>query len=229
MPERVLSIFIDESGDFGAYGYHAPYYLVAMVLHDQSVDIRENIDGFAEHLRNLGYEQHAVHTGPLIRRESIYVDDLTEERKRLFNALFNFARKLDFHYLYAMVKKSECPDVIALTAKLSRVIADVLRQHASYLERFDRIILYYDNGQVELTKILTSVFNTLFSHVEFRKVRPVDYKLFQVADLVCTMRLLALKAANNSFSKSEMEFFCSVRDFKKNYLRPMLKKELQLT
>lgn len=75
----------------------------------------------------------------------------------------------------------------------------------------------YDNGQIELTKILTSVFNTLYAYVEFRKVKPIDYKLFQAADLIW-MELLAEKAESNSFSRSEQEFFCSVRDFKKNYL-----------
>jgi len=40
------------------------------------------------------------------------------------------------------------------------------------------------------------------------------------------MELLAEKADTNSFSKSEQEFFCSVRDFKKNYLKPLLKKHL---
>ena len=50
--------------------------------------------------------------------------------------------------------------------------------------------------------------------------------LFQAADLICTMELLAEKAESNSFSRSEQEFFCSVRDFKKNYLKPLLKKHL---
>ena len=35
------------------------------------------------------------------------------------------------------------------------------------------------------------------------------------------------KARSNSFSRSEQEFFCSVRDFKKNYLKPLLEKRLQ--
>ena len=226
MSEKILSIFIDESGDFGAYAHHAPYYLVAMILHDQRVDIGDNIHSLVAHLQNLGYQEHAIHTGPLIRRESIYADDLMEERKQLFNALFNFARKLDFKYICIPIKKSECSDMIAMTAKLSKAIANALRQHSDYLESFDRIIIYYDNGQVELTKILTSVFNTLFSSVEFRKVRPVDYKLFQVADLICTMELLALKAESNSFSRSEKEIISSARDFKKNYRNPLLKKSL---
>ena len=223
MAEKILSVFIDESGDFGPYDFHAPFYLVAMVLHNQDVDISKNIDDLENHLTNIGYKQHAIHTGPLIRRESVYANDLMEERKRLFNALFNFARKLDFRYVCAKIRKDECPDVITLTARISKAIAGILKDHQNFWEQFNRIIIYYDNGQIELTKILTSVFNTLYAHVEFRKVKPVDYKLFQAADLICTMELLAEKAESNSFSRSEQEFFCSVRDFKKNYLKPLLK------
>ena len=225
MPNRILSVFIDESGDFGPYEYHAPYYLVTMVLHNQSIDISSNINAFEGHLTNLGYAQHAVHTGPLIRRESVYSSDLAEDRKRLFNALFNFARKLDINYVCAKIRKSECADEIAMTAKLSKEIASVLRNCDSHINGFSKINVYYDNGQGELTKILTSVFSTLYTDVDFRRVRPVDYKLFQVADLICTLELLAEKAESNSFSKSETDFFGSVRDFKKNYLKPIRKKK----
>jgi len=34
-----LSIFIDESGDFGPYDYRSPYYIITMVFHDQAIDI----------------------------------------------------------------------------------------------------------------------------------------------------------------------------------------------
>ena len=114
MSEKILSVFIDESGDFGPYEVHAPYYLVAMVLHDQTVDISANIAGFETHLRNLGYAQHAVHTRPLIRRESVYANDLMENRKQLFNALFHFSRKLDIRYTCVKIKKNECPDVFGI-------------------------------------------------------------------------------------------------------------------
>ena len=83
MAEKILSVFIDESGDFGPYDFHAPFYLVAMVLHNQDIDISKNIDDLENHLANLGYKQHAIHTGTLIRRESVYANDLMENRKRL--------------------------------------------------------------------------------------------------------------------------------------------------
>lgn len=226
MTEKILSIFIDEAGDFGAFERHSPYYIVSMVLHNQSVDISEQIAGLDSRLLNLGYPQHAIHTGPLIRRESVYCNDTMEHRKHLFNILFYFMAKVDIHYIAATVKKSECSDIIELTAKLSREIALALSKHRDYFSSFDRIIVYYDNGQVELTKILTSVFTALFTHVEFRRVQPVNYKLFQVADLICTVEWLALKVAASNLSKAELDFFLTARDFKKNYLKPVMKKRL---
>ena len=91
-------------------------------------------------------------SGPLIRCKSVHANDLVEERKRLFNALFNFAHRLDFQYSCIKVKKSECPDVITMTS--------------------------------------------------------------------------TEKAETNSFSRSEMEFFDNIRDFKKNYLKHLKKKSL---
>lgn len=218
MKEKILSVFIDESGDFGPYDSHSPFYLVSMVLHNQRVDITKNIDELENHMRNLGYKQHAIHTGPLIRRESVYTNDDIDERRRLFHALFHFTRRLDIRYVCVKIKKRECPDVVALTSKVSGAITDLLRIYQEFWEQFDHIIVYYDNGQVELTKLLTSIFHTLYVQVEFRKVKPVNYKLFQVADLICTMELLIEKADSNAFSRSEKTFFGSVRDFRKNYL-----------
>lgn len=226
MSENILSVFIDESGDFGLYEQHAPYYIVSMILHEQSRDISDNIAGLEHHMLNLNCEQHVIHVGPLIRREQNYRFDLMEDRKKLFNALFNFARKLPFSYVCAKVKKNECADVVELTAKLSKSISSVLKEHSEYFDSFDRIIIYYDNGQVELTKILTTLFNALFGNVEFRKVKPSDYKLFQVADLVCTLELLIEKANATAFSHSELEFFHNIRDFKKNYYKCISQKHI---
>lgn len=226
MKNKILSIFIDESGDFGGYEAHSPFYIVSMILHDQADNITDSIKILDEHISNLGYPSHNIHIGPIIRRESIYNYDLMEKRRKLFYALFNFTRKLPFSYICTKVRKSECTDIIDLTAKLSKAIATILTENIDFFNAFDNIILYYDNGQVELTKILTSVFNSLFSHVEFRKVSPADYKLFQVADLVCSMELINEKLKNNALSQSETEFFCSAREFKKNLYKHISKKHL---
>ena len=167
MSGRTLSVFIDESGDFGAYEAHSPYYIVALVYHDQNIDISKNLQVFSEHLRNLGYENHAVHTGPLIRRESDYEHELVEERKRLFNALFHFARKLDIQYSCVKVLKRECRDEIVLTSRISKQLGEILDEHQDFFHAYNQIIVYYDNGQINLTRIISSVFSSHLSDVEF--------------------------------------------------------------
>ena len=225
--ENVLSIFIDESGDFGEYAPHAPYYMVSLVLHEQQIDISEDIATLNRHIQEIGFPIHAVHTGPIIRRESFYYENRDfSERLQLLNTMYHFTRKLDIHYLCPFVNKAECHDPLDLYSKLSRELSVKLREQMNYLNSFDRIIIYYDYGQHELTKILTSVFSTLFTEIEFRKVKPSDYKLFQVADLICTWELLALKANEGSFTSSEMEFFDSPSKFLKNRYKLIAKKKL---
>ena len=46
MSNKFLSLFIDESGDFGPYEAHSPYYLISIVLPNQNIDISENIKAF---------------------------------------------------------------------------------------------------------------------------------------------------------------------------------------
>ena len=226
MSERVLSCFIDESGDFGPYDARSPYYYVSMVLHDQEDDISDRIAGMEARAVNLGFQNHAIHTGPLIRRESVYINDTVEDRKHLFNLLYFFTYQLPIRYISVKASKAECADEIQQTAKLSREITNEIQAHSEYWRSFEKIIVYYDNGQTQLTKIVTSVFNALFSNVEMRKVRPVEYKLFQVADLICTLEMLEDKAKRNSFSHSEIGFFDNVRAFRKNYYSKIQKKRL---
>ena len=45
----------------------------------------------------------------------------------------------------------------------------MLDMHMEYFLSFDKVIVYYDYGQMELNSILKSVFSTYFNYVEFRK------------------------------------------------------------
>jgi hypothetical protein len=72
-----------------------------------------------------------------------------------------------------------------------------------------------------LTKILVSVFNAIIGdNVEFRKVSPFDYKLFQTADFICSLSLIQQKLIDGkNFSASEKDFFGSHRILRKKYMR----------
>ena len=114
---KELSIFIDESGDFGNYSHHSPLYLVTLVIHEQSHDISKEVESL------------------------------------VFSSWFH--------------------------------------------EKF-----------------------------EYRVVSPYEYKLFQVADFICTLALINYKKLmGKDLTVSEKIFFKSYRDLKQNYLKHIKKLE----
>lgn len=223
---KELSIFIDESGDFGEYSHHSPWYIVTMVFHNQQVSIQEPLDYLEKELALLGLEKHCIHTGPMIRKEDEYAEMGYLERRKIFNKMVIFLRQSGIKYKSLYIEKKHIKDIVEATGKLSKQISIFIKEHYEYLLSFDLVKIYYDNGQVELNKILSTLFHAFLPRVEFRKVTPSDYRLFQVADMICTFELLKLKIDNNSFSKSEKIFFGSINDLKRNYLKIVSKQEI---
>lgn len=223
---KELSIFVDESGDFGEFDSHTPFYILSLVLHDQKVDIKDDLALLESEMRNIDWPDHCIHAGPIIRAEYEYKECSLHERQQIIRRLMTFTRKLDIRYKSIYVEKKKELDEIELTGKLSRQLADLVRQNTNFFSEYDIVKVYYDNGQTQVTKILVSVFTTLLNNVKFIKVIPSDYRLFQVADLICTLKLTELKLERHILSKSEQYFFQDDRTFRKNYLKPLDKKQL---
>lgn len=222
---KELSIFVDESGDFGTYEQHSPFYLFTLVFHDQDVNIKEPLMHLEKGLNDIGLgTDHCFHAGPIIRREEDYRNLSITERRRCLNRILTFAKYSDISYITFTVEKKHITDSLQLTIALTKQLSSFVRDEYAFFAKFDRIIVYYDNGQIELNKLLASVFAVMLPQAEFRKVLPADYRLFQVADLFCTMELVALKYEHHIMSKAEEAFFGSLRDMKKNYLKHIINK-----
>ena len=123
---KTLSIFVDESGDFGELEKHSPYYLITMVFHDQNIDLSKNIRKLDSELDNLNMTNHLI---------------------------------------------------LNVTMAIS------------------------------------------FSNHETGKINPLDYKLFQVADLVCAIELINEKIKTKDLTKSEEYIFHIKSDFKKDFYK----------
>lgn len=223
---KELSIFIDESGDFGSYDYHSPFYIIAMVFHNQSSDISSPIAKLRRDLSERGLKpDHCIHTGPIIRRENEYGNMTIDERRRIFNCMTTFIKHCGIKYHCLHVEKKHIGDSVEMSAKLSKQLSQFISLHLRDFLDPGCVKIYYDNGQIEVSRILVSVFNALLPRVEIKKVLPSDYRLFQAADMLCTMELIKLKLENSVLSASEMEFFGNIRDLKKNYLKQLVKNE----
>lgn len=223
---KELSIFVDESGDFGEYEKHSPFYIITMLFHDQSRDISEGIAKLKTEIANLGYERDfVVHTGPLIRKEEMYCNMLPNERRAIFTKLFFFTVKSDISYKSFVYDKREYETPFKMEARMARDMSVFLRNNLTYFQKYDNIILYYDNGQKQITRMLNSVLATEIDVHDVRRVMPKDYKLFQAADLMCTLELLNVKCSKKELTRSELVVFHSQRELYKQFIKPIKKKE----
>ena len=72
--EAILSVFVDESGTFRHPDPSSRYYIVSLVLHEQSSDISRfvcELDAATERM-GLDPKAFASHAGPLIRKEKMF-------------------------------------------------------------------------------------------------------------------------------------------------------------
>ncbi len=225
--KKELSIFIDESGDFGEYDSKSPYYIIGAVFHDQHNDITEQINYLNERLAETSLRFDFVHLGPLIRREVGYKNMSPLERVQVLRRMLAFASKVDFSYKTFTVNKKHIEDETDLIKQLARKFSNFIKHHYPYFLSFDKIKIYYDNGQLGVVRVLVAVFTTLFNNVEFKKAMQKDYKMLQVADLICTAKLTELKMETRTLSKSERRVLGTDRDINKRILKPLQKKEFK--
>lgn len=224
---KELSIFIDESGDFGEVKERPAYYLVTFVFHNQDNNIEQQVSKLEESVRTAGFDVEYIHTGPVIRREEVFGRYSIDERRKLLYKMLNFVNSCPISYLTVVVDRKEATDKIALSGKLAKAINISMSQHQDFFGSFDKIIVYYDNGQTELSAILNAVFSIRFSNVEFRKAEPQKYRLLQAADFICSMELLKIKREEKRLSKSEDKFFYKPQELKKIFLKSVAEKRLR--
>ena len=224
---KELSIFIDESGDFGEVVNTSPYYIVTFVFHNQADDINKNIKRLEQQLKACGFEDEYIHTHPIIRKESPYNNLSIDERRKIINKMLRFTMSCDISYFNIVVNKTEAKNKFKLSAKIAKELSEFIRNNLDYFQGYDNIIVYYDYGQQELSVIINTILNTQFNNVDFRNASPKQYKLLQVADFICSMELLKQKRNSHQLTKSETSFFYKPNELKKNFIKSVEKKKFK--
>ena len=172
------------------------------------------------YLAENGLLNHTIYTAPLIRQEQTYKNMDISKRSKLFKQLFNFVRSVDISYKTIVVNKKMYSKQVDITNMITKELSSFIKANLQYFLQFDKIIIYYDNGQVKLTNILIAIFGSLLDNSEFRIITPNNYKLFQAADLICTLALINNKLLSNKpLNNSEEIFFGSAGKLRKNYLK----------
>ena len=218
--EKVLSVFVDESGDTGDSGQTSKYYIVSFLFHNQYDDISDAINKLKSKL--------PYHVGPIIRKEEPYENIGVKERSKMLRELLVLATILPIKTKTIVYEKRELDfDKRKMVMRLSKDIYSFLDQYRDYFMSFDRIIIYYDKGQQVVEKALLQSFGIIGYPVDFKDdVKADNYRLFQLTDFICSINLIETKMDNHELSKSEAKFFNDSKSFKKYYLKALKKKVL---
>ena len=202
-----LNIFVDETGEFGFGTGASELYGVSFTFHEHNDDILPELLKLNERLDKIGYT-NMIHMADLIMHRGDYVNFNIDTRKSIFKAIYHFSRKIPVKYHTIIIDKKYTDNSRILRQRLSTDINKMIKEHESYFEKFDQIVMYYDNGQETLGIILDSIFSR-FEGFEHR----VDFdhkekRLFQVSDMLTYIDKFDYKYKNKmSFTRGEKYFF----------------------
>jgi hypothetical protein len=229
--QNILSVFVDESGNFGDPDDPARYCIVTLVFHDQIADISQYVKELNRSNYDLGLDSDSFrfHMGPLIRQEDEYAAMSRPMRGKILDRMMTFVRKVDFKYHCIGVDTKFINTTQQVFDRLMGQLVDLIKEHRELFECIDKVKIYYDAGQKQVSRLLEEVFTeNLPSPLEFAQgVRQDSYKLLQVADLICTVRLIEVRLQDGGeLTKSENRFFGGQRDFQRNILKRIKRKEI---
>lgn len=217
-----LNIFIDESGDFGFVDGSSELYAVSFTIHESDNSILNELEYLNERLNNLKYNG-MLHLAYLIAKRDDYASFNLEQRQKIFWTIFNFARKVPVKLKTIILDKRYMNSKSQLNKAISIEINNFINENKKYLDSFDKIVIYYDNGQETLATILDIVFATnekVERRVEFDHTKK---RLFQVSDMLTFIDKLDYKFNNNmDFTKAEKYFFSNSEI---QYIKRKLKKK----
>ena len=175
---RKINIFIDETGEFGFGKNSSLFYGISFTFHEQKDDISNELNNLNDHLNRIGYT-NMIHMADLVMHRGDYTKMNIQMRKCIFNAIYQFARKIPVKFHTIIVNKKYTDSKIVLRKKLINEINKMIKEHEVYFNKFDQIVLYYDNGQEVLGNILDATFAKLngYEHRENIKINSILIKV----------------------------------------------------
>lgn len=155
-----------------------------------------------------------IHLAYLVAKRGDYSHFDFERRKSIFWAIFYFSNRVKVRIRTVIVDKRYINKKMQLNMTLAREIGKFINENQEYINSFDKVVIYYDNGQETLATILDTLFAT---NPKVERIIDFDHKkkrLFQVSDMLTVIDRLEYKRKNNiPFTKNE-EYFFRGKDFR---------------
>lgn len=202
-----LNIFVDETGEFGYGVKSSMLYGISFTFHEQDNDISGELNNLNNRLMKIGYT-NMIHMSDLIMRRGDYSKFDIKMRKSIFNSIYQFSRKIPVKYHTIIIDKRFIDNGNVLRKQIINEVNQMIKNNEGYFNKFDKIVMYYDNGQEPLDYILDSLFIRFNSYEHRVKFDHVEKRLFQVSDMLTYVDKAIYKHKKNiKYEKSELYFF----------------------
>lgn len=202
-----LNIFVDETGEFGYGVKSSMLYGIFFTFHEQDNDISGELNNLNNRLMKIGYT-NMIHMSDLIMRRGDYSKFDIKMRKSIFNSIYQFSRKIPVKYHTIIIDKRFIDNGNVLRKQIINEVNQMIKNNEGYFNKFDKIVMYYDNGQEPLGYILDSLFIRFNSYEHRVKFDHVEKRLFQVSDMLTYVDKAIYKHKKNiKYEKSELYFF----------------------
>ena len=94
-----------------------------MVMHDQSYDISADLEKLERELNYIGYPNHCVHAGPIIRQEQEYRFESLEVCQKIMKKMMSFLRQIDIKCKTVYIEKKHISDEVEAAGKLAKQLS----------------------------------------------------------------------------------------------------------
>lgn len=209
--KRRLNIFIDESGDFGFTDGSSELYGVSFTIHESDKSIAGDLEYLNNRLKKSQYDG-MIHLADLVSKRGEYTHFNFEKRKDIFWSIFYFSKRVNVKIHTIMIEKKFKNNKAQLNRELAVQISKFFDSINDYMNDFEKVVVYYDNGQESLGAIIDTLLITK-DNVEHRiEFNHKEKRLFQVSDMLTFIDKIVYKYNHNMpLTKSEKYFF-SIKD-----------------
>lgn len=209
--KRRLNIFIDESGDFGFVDGSSELYGVSFTIHESDNSIVNDLEYLNNRLKNANYDG-MIHLADLVARRGDYAHFDLEQRKNIFWSIFYFSKRVQVKVHTIIVDKRFKNNKTQLNRELAIEISKFFDSISNYMNEFEKVVVYYDNGQEALGAIIDTLVITK-SNIEHRiEFNHKEKRLFQVSDMLTFIDKIVYKHQNNMPMTKAEQYFFSVKD-----------------
>lgn len=177
-----LNIFIDETGGFGFGEGTSRLYGISFVFHEQNNSINKEVTALNNRLNKIEY-YNMIHIAALVINKGEYKTISANTRKSIFNAIYTFSKRVEAKYYTIIIDKKYINNNKILKKNITLEINKMITSNIDYFNKFNKIVIYYDNGQIPLGKIIDSEFS-IFNTKHIINFDHIEKKLFQVADML---------------------------------------------